>query len=31
MVERNKKIKGHLDLNEIKDVMKEYKDSYKLQ
>ena len=28
MVERNKKIAGHLELKEIKDVMKEYKDSY---
>ena len=28
MVERNKKIADHLDLDEIKDVMKEYKDSY---
>ena len=28
MVERNKKIAGHLELTEIKDVMKEYKDSY---
>ena len=28
MVERSKKIAGHLELDEIKDVMKEYKDSY---
>ena len=28
MVERNKKIAGHLELDEIKSVMKEYKDSY---
>ena len=28
MVERNKKIAGHLELTEIKGVMKEYKDSY---
>lgn len=28
MVERNKKIADHLNLNQIKDVMKEYKDSY---
>ena len=28
MVERNKKIAEHLDLDEIKNAMKEYKDSY---
>ena len=28
MVDRSKKIAGHLELDEIKDVMKEYKDSY---
>ena len=28
MVERNKKIADHLELDEIKSVMKEYKDSY---
>ena len=28
MVERSKKIAEHLDLDEIKDVMKEYKDAY---
>ena len=28
MVERSKKIAGHLELDEIKDVIKDYKDSY---
>lgn len=28
MVERSKKIAGHLELDEIKSVMNEYKDSY---
>ena len=29
MVKNSKKIEGHLELDEIKEVMKEYKDSYK--
>ena len=28
MVKRSKKIEGHLELDEIKDIMKEYKNSY---
>ncbi|WP_220607663.1 hypothetical protein [Methanobrevibacter oralis] len=29
MVKNSKKIEGHLELDEIKEVMKEYKDSYR--